>query len=80
MSKESKILVAEIFDQLRILQETVAELEAVDESQVASLRGSQTVDVDGAVHLSFQKLQDQIAAMVETLASIAEATGEIPKL
>lgn len=80
MSKDSKALVAGIFDQLRVLREAVHELEAVDESVVDSLRGSQTVDVDGAVHLSFLKLQDQIAAMEETLATIAEATGEISKL
>lgn len=80
MSHDNKVLIAGIFDQLRVLRETVNELEAVDESEVESLRGSQTVDVDGAVHLSFVKLQDQIAAMEETLATIAEATGEIPKL
>lgn len=80
MSKDSKTLVVAIFNQLRVLRETVTLLEAVDESEVDSLRGAQTVDVDGAVHLSFVKLQDQIAAMEETLATIAEATGEIPKL
>jgi hypothetical protein len=80
MSKDSKTLVVAIFNQLRVLRETVTNLEAVDESEVDSLRGAQTVDVDGAVHLSFMKLQDQIAAMEETLATIAEATGEIPKL
>lgn len=80
MSKDSKTLVVAMFNQLRVLRETVTNLEAVDESEVDSLRGAQTVDVDGAVHLSFMKLQDQIAAMEETLATIAEATGEIPKL
>jgi len=80
MSKDSKTLVVAIFNQLRVLRETVTNLEAVDESEVDSLRGAQTVDVDGAVHLTFMKLQDQIAAMEETLATIAEATGEIPKL
>jgi len=80
MSKDSKTLVVAIFNQLRVLRETVTLLEAVDETEVDSLRGAQTVDVDGAVHLSFMKLQDQIAAMEETLATIAEATGEIPKL
>lgn len=80
MSKDSKALVAGIFDQLRMLRETVTDLETVDEKEVVSLRGAQTADVDGAVHLSFMKLQDQIAEMEETLATIAEATGEIPKL
>ena len=80
MSKDSKALVAGIFDQLRILRETVTDLEAVDGSEVTSLAGAQTVDVTETVHLSFMKLQDQIAAMEETLATIAEATGEISKV
>jgi hypothetical protein len=80
MSKDSKALVAGIFDQLRMLRETVTELETVDESEIDSLCGAQTVDVNGAMHLSFMKLQDQIAEMEETLATIAEATDEIPKL
>jgi len=79
MALASKNRIAAIFDQLRILRESVTELETM-ESEVASLRGSQTMDVKGSVQLSFSKLQDQIAAMEETLASIAEATGEIPKL
>lgn len=80
MSKDSKALVAAIFTQLKALQEAVMLLQAVDESEIETLRGGQTVDVHGAVHMSFLKLQDQIAAMEETLATIAEATGEIPKL
>jgi hypothetical protein len=80
MSKDSKALVAGIFDQLRILRETVTDLEAVDGSEVTSIAGAQTVDVTEAVHLSFMKLQHQIAAMEETLATIAEATGEISKV
>lgn len=80
MSAYSRTLIAGIFDQLRVLRQAVTELGAVEESDVASLRGSQTMDVEGAIHLSFMKLQDQIAAMEETLATIAEATGEIPKL
>jgi hypothetical protein len=80
MSKDSKALVAAIFNQLQILRETVKLLEEVDQSEVDTLRGAQTVDVDGAVHMSFIKLQDQIAAIEETLAAIAEATGEISKL
>lgn len=80
MSKDSKALVAGIFDQLRVLRETVTDLEAADGPEVESLAGAQTVDVAEAVHLSFMKLQDQIAAMEETLATIAEATGEISKV
>jgi len=79
MAPTSKIRIAAIFAQLRVLRESVTDLETV-ESEVASLRGSQTMDVKGAVQLSFTKLKGQIAAMEETLASIAEATGEIPKL
>ena len=80
ISLGSKALVAGIFEQLRILRESVVHLESVDEAEVKALRGHQTVDVDDSIRLSFNKLQDQIAAMEETLASIAEATGEIPKL
>ncbi|WP_431038456.1 hypothetical protein [Pseudomonas yamanorum] len=80
MSVGNKALVAEIFDQLRILRESVNHLESVNEAEVKALRGHQTVDVDDSIRLSFKKLQDQIAAMEETLATIAEATGEIPKL
>lgn len=80
MSLGRKALVAGIFEQLRILRESVVHLESVDEAEVKALRGNQTVDVDDSIRLSFNKLQDQIAAMEETLASIAEATGEIPKL
>lgn len=80
MSTYSRTQIAEIFDQLRVLRQAVTALGAVEEWDVASLRGSQTMDVEGAIHLSFMKLQDQIAAMEETLATIAEATGEIPKL
>ncbi|EJF68643.1 MULTISPECIES: hypothetical protein [Pseudomonas] len=80
MSKDSKTLLAGIFEHLRVLRATVAELESVVEIEVDALRGSQTVDVDDSIRLSFVKLQDQIGAMEETLATIAEATGEIPKL
>lgn len=80
MNKDSKVRVADIFDQLRVLRGSVTELEAFDELEVDSLRGAQTVDVHGSMHLSFLKLQDQIAAMEETLATIAEATGEISKI
>ena len=41
MAPTSKIRIAAIFDQLRVLRESVTELETV-ESEVASLRGSQT--------------------------------------
>ncbi|OBS32559.1 hypothetical protein A9K81_22810 [Pseudomonas syringae pv. syringae] len=79
MALASKIRIAAIFDQLRVLRESVTDRETI-ESEVASLRGSQTMDVKSAVHLSFTKLQAQIGAMKETPASIAEATGEIPIL
>lgn len=80
MSKDSKTLLVGIFEHLRVLRATVAELESVVEIEVDALRGSQTVDVDDSIHLSFMKLQDQIGEMEETIATIAETTGEIPKL
>jgi len=46
------------FEQLRILRETVTDLEAVDGSEVESLAGAQTEDVTEAVQLWFMKLQD----------------------
>jgi hypothetical protein len=63
MAPASKNRLATIFDQLRILRESVTELETV-ESEVASLCGSQTMDVKGYVQLSFSKLQDQIPVLV----------------
>lgn len=56
MALASKIRIAAIFDQLRVLRESVTDRETV-ESEVASLRCSQIMDVKGAVHLSFTKLQ-----------------------
>jgi hypothetical protein len=70
--------VAAIFDQLLALRESVTALERAEEERAGSLRGHQTVDVDGAFRLVFQKLQDEIASMEETLATLAEATGDGP--
>ena len=47
--------------------------------RMSTLRGHQTVDVDGSFLLVFQKLQNNIADMEEALATIAEATGDAPK-
>jgi hypothetical protein len=69
-----------VFEHLRLLREKVTALALDEESQVVTLEGNQTPDSKEAIHLSFAKLQDQIAGMEETLATIAEATGEIPKL
>jgi len=80
MSKDISAFFTEVSGQLRVLRETVRDLEKVEEFQVVSLRGAQSVDVDGALHLSFRKLEDQIAGIEETLAAIAEAIGTIPKL
>ncbi|MGI4840289.1 MAG: hypothetical protein ACRYF9_22025 [Janthinobacterium lividum] len=74
------VSIAAVFEQLRVLREKVTVLAAREESQVVTLEGQQTVDTKEAIHLSFVKLQDQIGRMEETLATIAEATGEIPKL
>lgn len=80
MKKARKVLLSQIFDQLRMLRGTISALETLHESEFFCLSGQQTVDVDAAVHLAFRKLQDQLAEMEETLATIAEATGVIPKL
>ncbi|MGK9419348.1 hypothetical protein SAMN04490182_2400 [Pseudomonas cedrina] len=71
--------VAAIFAQLLALRESVTALERAQEERAGSLRGHQTVDVDGAFRLVFQKLQDEITRMEETLATLAEATGDGPK-
>lgn len=55
-------------------------LQQTENERAGSLRGHQTMDVDGAFLLVFQKLQDNIASMEEALATLAEATGDIPKL
>ena len=80
MSATSKTQIAAIFDQLLALRGSIGVLQEIEENKVHSLRGHQTVDVDGAFHLVFQKLQDDIASMEEAIATIAEATGDIPKL
>jgi hypothetical protein len=80
MSLDSRKHFALIFDQLLVLRDSVDQLQKIEVARVHTLRGHQTVDVNEAVHLSFLKLQDDIAGMEEVLASIAEATGDIPKL
>lgn len=62
------------------LRESVNTLQQMENKREGSLRGHQTMDVDGAFLLTFQKLQDNIASMEEALATLAEATGDIPKL
>ncbi|WP_350647223.1 hypothetical protein [Pseudomonas sp. HY13-MNA-CIBAN-0226] len=80
MSIDSKTQISAIFDQLLALRESVGDLQEMEEQRVRSLRGHQTVDVDGSIHLLFLKLQEDIASIEEALASVAEATGDIPKL
>lgn len=80
MSEKSQAQIAAIFDQLLDLRESVSELQETERRGVDALRGHQTMDVDGAFNLVFEKLQDNIASMEEALATIAEATGDIPKL
>ncbi|WP_213878855.1 hypothetical protein [Pseudomonas sp. dw_358] len=74
-----EVSIAAVFEHLRLLREKVSALAASEENQVRTLKGHQTPDTQEAIHLSFAKLQDQIESMEETLATIAEATGEIPK-
>lgn len=71
--------IAAIFDQLLSVRESVNNLQQTENERAGSLRGHQTMDVDGAFLLVFQKLQDNIASMEEALATLAEATGDIPK-
>lgn len=78
MSVDSKAQVASIFEQLLSLRESVNTLREIEEGS-ATLRGQQTMDVDGAFDLVFEKLQDNIASMEEALATLAEATGDVPK-
>lgn len=80
MSNKRKTQVGAIYYQLRGLRESVNTLEKIEADEVESLRGRQTVDPDESVELAMSKLRDQIAEMEETLATIAEATGDIPKL
>lgn len=79
MSAQSQAQIGAIFDQLLALRESVNRLQQMEDEIVGTLRGYQTVDVDGAFLLVFQKLQDNIADMEEALATIAEATGDAPK-
>ena len=79
MSADSKARIAGIFEQLLSLRESVNGLREMEQGN-ATLRGQQTVDGDGAVDLVFEKLQDNIASMEEALATLAEATGDVPKL
>lgn len=80
MSAESRQRFALIFAQLQDLRESMRALQEFEEARVRNLRGQQTVDDRGAVHVSFLKLQDDIAQIEEVLATIAEATGDIEKL
>lgn len=79
MNDSSKTQIAAIFDQLLVLRESVNILHEMEVENVSSLRGHQTMDVNGAFHLVFHKLQGDIASMEEALATIAEATGDVPK-
>lgn len=80
MSNRRKTQLSAIYLQLRGLRESVNTLEKIETDEVDSLRGHQTVDPDESVELAMSKLRDQIAEMEETLATLAEATGDIPKL
>ena len=79
MSAESQGQIREILDQLLTLRESINKLHVTEEEKAGSLRGHQTMDVEGAFHLVFQKLQNNIASMEEAIATIAEATGDAPK-
>lgn len=76
---QDDVSVADVREQLRLLKEKVEALAAIEEATVDTLEGQQTPDPKEAIHLTFIKLQAQIAVIEETLATLAEATGEIPK-
>jgi hypothetical protein len=80
MSNNRKIQLNAIYLKLRELRESVNTLEKIEIDEVEPLSGHQTVDSEGALTLAMLKLRDQIAVMEETLAMIAEATGDKPKL
>lgn len=80
MSAHSQAQIGAIFDQLLALRESVNRLQQMEDERIGTLRGHQTVDVNGTFLLVFQKLQDDIANMEEALATIAEATGDAQKL
>lgn len=80
MSAKSQAQIAAILDQLLSLRESVNSHQLTENERVGSLHGHQTIDVDGAFILVFQELQDNIVSMEEALATLAEATGDIPKL
>ncbi|MBV4484620.1 hypothetical protein HU727_003355 [Pseudomonas sp. SWRI153] len=80
MSAESQARIAAIFEQLLALRESVNSLQQMETETVGALRGHQTVDPCEAMNLVFRKLNDDIASMEEALATLAEATGDVPKL
>jgi hypothetical protein len=80
MSTDTKEQIAAIFDQLAVLRESVLSLQNTENERVDTLRGHQTMDVEGAFCRVFRKLEDNIASIEETMAVLAEATGDIPKL
>jgi hypothetical protein len=80
MNARRQAKIVAIFDQLLALRESVDILQYVENGSVESLRGHQTVDAPESLDLVFQKLHEDIASMEETLATIAEATGDVSKL
>jgi hypothetical protein len=66
-----------IFAQLRALRKLIEELEEAEKH--SSLRGHQTVDSPEAIRLSFDTLSAGLSDIETTLATIAEAMGEIRK-
>lgn len=69
-----------VFDELRALRSSLLLLQGMEEKRLNSLRGHQTVDNKGALTLSFERLQSNVADMEDVLATLAEAMGAVPKL
>ncbi|HXR01441.1 MAG TPA: hypothetical protein VN798_13715 [Pseudomonas sp.] len=80
MSKASERHIIGIASQLRTLRKAVEELEQIELAQVSTLKGQQTVDSRQSLSQCFAELQTSIVSMEDTLATVAEATGDIAKL
>jgi hypothetical protein len=80
MSSERKQKIGFITAQLISLRAAVESLSDLELPRVRELAGHQTTDASQSLELCFMKMDDSITDMEETLAAIAEATGEIEKL
>ena len=80
MSNTSEYQILDITAQLHSLRRAIQELERTELLGMVVLKGSQTVNSKQALSQCFSKLQDSITDIEETLATVAEATGQRGKL